>query len=91
MFRIFQLTEQYMYLITKIKNPMFCTYVLHKWHGEFFGAHSRIFFLNSVGETNPFDSVGKMSHIFGPKLDIVSEPYMMVLMVLTLPAVLRYL
>ena len=49
---------------------MFCTYVLHKWHGQFFGAHLRIFFLNSVGDTTFFNFVDKMSHIFGPKLDI---------------------
>ena len=61
---------------------MFCTHNLHKPHGQFFGAHSRIFFLNSVGDTILFKSVGKMSHIFGPKLDIVSEPFMKVLILL---------
>ena len=39
-------------------------------------------FLNSVGDTIPFNSVGKMSHIFGSKLDIVSEPCMTVLILL---------
>ena len=29
------------------RNPMFCTYVLHKRHGQFFGAHSKISYLNS--------------------------------------------
>ena len=67
-FKIFQLTEQYMYLQITYRNPMFCSYVLHKRHGQFFGAHSRIFFfffffLNSVGDTILFNSVGKMSHI----------------------------
>ena len=60
---------------------MFCTYVLHKRHGQFLGVHSRIFFLNNVGDTI-LNSVGKMSHILGPKLDIVSEPYMTVLILL---------
>ena len=88
MFKIFQLTEQYMYVQVTYRNPMFCTYVLHKRHGQFFGAHSRIFFLNSVGDTILFNSVGKMSHIFGPKLDIVSEPYMTVLILLPCSVVL---
>ena len=57
---------------------MFCTYVLHKRHGQFLGVHSRIFFLNSVGDTILLNSVGKMSHILGSKRDIVSEPYMTV-------------
>ena len=64
MFKIFQLTEQYMYVQVTYRNPMFCTYVLHKRHGQFFGAHSRIFFLNSVGDTILFNFVGKMSHVF---------------------------
>ena len=75
MYKIFQLTEQNMYVQVTYRNPMFCTYVLHKRHGQFFGAHSRIFFLNSVGDTIFFNSVAKMFYIFGPKLDIVSEPY----------------
>ena len=69
-----------MYVQVTYRNPMFCTYVLHKRHGQFLGAHSRIFFLNNVGDIIVFNSVGKMSHIFGPKLDIVSEPYMTVLL-----------
>ena len=60
-YKIFQLTEQTIYVQETQRNPMFCTYVLHKRHGQFFGAHLRILFLNSPG---------------GPKLDIVAEPYM---------------
>ena len=63
MFKIFQLTEQHIYVKATYTNPMFCTYVLHKRHGQFFGAQSRIFFLNSVGDTIPFNSVGKMPQI----------------------------
>ena len=88
MFKIFQLTEQNMYVQVTYRKPMFCTYVLHKRHGQLFGAHSWIFFLNSVGDTILFNSVGKMSHIFGPKLDIVSEPYMTVLILLPCSVVL---
>ena len=33
------------------------------------------FFLNNLGDTIFFNSVGKMSHIFGPRLDIVSEQH----------------
>ena len=79
---MFHLTEQYMYLQVTYRNPMFCTYVLHKRYGQFFGAHSQTFFLNNVGDTILFNSVSKMSHIFGPKLDKVSEPYMTVLILL---------
>ena len=82
MFKIFQLTEQNTYVQVTYTNPMFCTYVLHKRHGQFFVAHSRIVFLKSVGDTIFFNAVGKMRHIFGPKLDIVCEPYMTVLILL---------
>ena len=64
MFKIFQLTEQYMNVQLTYRIPIFSTYVLHKRHGQFFEAHSRIFFLNSVGDTILFNFVGKMSHVF---------------------------
>ena len=48
--KILQLTEQNMYLQVTYRNPVFCTYVLHKQHGQFFGVHPQIFFLNSVGD-----------------------------------------
>ena len=51
MYKIFQLTEQNLYVQVTYRNPMFCTYVLHKRHGQFLGAHSRVFFLNNVGDT----------------------------------------
>ena len=77
-----------MYVQVTYRNPVLCTYVLHKRHGQFFGAHSRILFLNNVGDIISFNSVGEMSHIFGPELDIVSEPYMIVLILLPCSAVL---
>ena len=40
------------------------------------------FFLNNVGDTMFFKSVCKMSHIFRPKLHIVSESYITVLIIL---------
>ena len=88
MFKIFQFTEQNVHIQVTDTNPMFCTYVLHKRHGQFFGVHSRIFFLNSVGDIILLNSVGKMPHIFGPKLDIVSEPHMTVLVLLPCSVVL---
>ena len=88
MYKIFQLTEQNMYVQLTYRNPMFCLYVLHKRHEQFFGAHSRIFFLNNVEDTIFFNSVGKMSHIFSPKLDIIFEQYMTVLILLPCSAVL---
>ena len=74
--------NQYMYIQLSYRNPTFCTYVLHKQHGQFFWVHSQIFFLNSIGDTILFNSVCKTSHIFGAKLDIVSEPYITVLILL---------
>ena len=49
---------------------MFCKYILHK-------RHSPVFFLNNVGDITIFNSVDIMSHIFGPKLDIVSDSYVL--------------
>ena len=43
--------------------------------GNSLGPIHEFFFLNSVGDTIFFNSVGKMPLIFGSKLDIVSEPY----------------
>ena len=54
MLKIFQLTEQYVYVQLTYRNPVFCTYVLHKRHEQFFGTDSRIFFLNNVVDTNSF-------------------------------------
>ena len=88
MFKIFQLTEQNIYVRVTYRNPMFCTYVLHKRHGQFFGAYSQVFFSNSVGDTFFFKSIRKMSHIFGPKLDIGSEPYVTILILLPCSVVL---
>ena len=77
-----------MYIQANYGNPMFCKCVSHKRYGQFFGAHSWIFFFNSVGDTIFLNSIGKTSHIFDPKLDIVSEPYMTVLNLLPWSAVL---
>ena len=66
---------------------MFCTQILYNWHGQFFGAHLRIFILNNLGNTISFNSVSKMFHIVGPKHNLVSEPYMAVLILLPCSAV----
>ena len=81
------ITGQKMYVYITYKNPISCTYVLHKQEGQFFEAHSPNFFLNNGGDTIFFNSIGKMSHIFGPKLDIVSEPNMTILILLSSSAV----
>ena len=86
MFKI--LAEQNMYVQVTYTIPMFCTYVLHKRHEQFFGNHSRILFLKSAGDTILFNSVSKMPHIFDTKLDIVSEPCMTVLILLPCSVVL---
>ena len=44
--------------------------------------------MNKVGDMIFFNSVGKMSHISAPKLDIVSGPYMTVLILLHCSVVL---
>ena len=69
MYNLSHVTEQKMYVQVTDRNPMFCMYVIHKQHGKLFRADSRIFFSNSVGDTVFFNSVWKISHIFGPKLD----------------------
>ena len=58
MYKIFQLAEQNMYVQVTYRNPMFCAHLLHKQHGQFFGAHSQIFFFNSVGHTFFLNSAG---------------------------------
>ena len=63
-YKILQLTEQNMYVQVIYRNLKFCTYVLHKRHGQFFGTHSRIFFLNSVGDTMFSNYAGKMHYIW---------------------------
>ena len=49
-YKIFQLTEQNLYVQVTYRNLMF------------FWAHSRASFLNNVGDTIFFNSVGKMPH-----------------------------
>ena len=88
MFKISQLTQQYIYVQFTYRNPLFCTYVSHKRHGQFFEAHSRISSLNGVGETVNFNSVGKIYHIFDRKIDIAFESYMTVLILLPCSIVL---
>ena len=82
MFKIFQLTEQNMYVQATYRNPMFVhTFYINDMDNSLGPIHD-FFFLNSVGDTILFNFVGKMSHTFGLKLDIVSEPYMTVLVLL---------
>ena len=47
MHNISHATEQKILLIA-YRNPILCTYVLHKRHGKFFGTYSQILFLNNV-------------------------------------------
>ena len=87
MYKVLHATEQNIDAQVAYRNQMMCTYVLHKQHVNFFGAHSRIFFLNNVEDTIFFNSVHKMSHIFGPKLYVVSELCMTVSILLPCSAV----
>ena len=84
------LHKQKMYVQVTYRNQIFCSYNLDKRHGQFFWAHSQIFFLNNVGDTIFFNSVCKMSNSFGPKLDIVSDPYMKVSTLLLCSVVGKY-
>ena len=77
-----------MYAQMTCRNPKYCRHVLHKRHGQFFRNHSQSFVLDNVGDIIFLNPVGKMSHILGPRLDIVSESYMTVLILLPCSAVL---
>ena len=80
--------EQNMYVRIAYRKPIFCIYVLHKRHGQFFGSHSQIIFLSNVGGTILRNYFGEKSHIFGSKLDTVSMPNMTVSILLPCSAVL---
>ena len=56
-------------------NPKLDTYFLHSLHGQFFGFHSLIPFLKAATLVNSFNSKGKISHILGPKYEILSVPW----------------
>ena len=62
---------------------MFCKYI-----SDIKNSFEQIFFLDNAGGKISFNSVGKMFHIFGPKLDIFSEPFMTVLIFLPCNALL---
>ena len=56
-------------------NPKLDTYFLHSLHGQFFGFHSLISFLKATTRVNSFNSKGTISHILGPKYEILSLPW----------------
>ena len=56
-------------------NPKLDTYFLHSLHGQFFGFHSLIPFLRAATLVNSFNSKGTISHILGPKYEILSLPW----------------
>ena len=51
------------------------TYFLHSLHGQFSGYHSLIPFLKGTTLVNSFNSKGTVSHILGPKYEILSLPW----------------
>ena len=53
---------------------MFAIYNLHKLNGQFSGFQDLIFDLKMLRFSESLMLLGKSSHIFGPKKDIVSEP-----------------
>ena len=56
-------------------NPKLDTYFLHNLHGQFFGFHSLIPFLKATTLVNSFNSNGTISHILGPKYEMLSLPW----------------
>ena len=58
-----------------VMNPKLDTYFLHSLHGQFFGFHSLIPFLKAATLVNSFNSKGTISHILGPKYEILSLPW----------------
>ena len=58
-----------------VMNPKLDTYFLHSLHGQFFGFHSLIPFLKAATLVNSFNSKGTISHILGPKYEILSAPW----------------
>ena len=55
-----------------VMNTKLDTYFLHSLHGQFFGFHSLIPFLKAATLVNSFNSI---SHILGPKYEILSVPW----------------
>ena len=53
---------------------MYAIYNLHKRHGQFSGFQDLIFDLKLLRFSESLILLGKGSHIFGPRKDIVSEP-----------------
>ena len=53
---------------------MSATHNLHKWHGQFSGFQNLIFDLKMLRFFESLMLLGKRSHIFGFRKDIVSEP-----------------
>ena len=53
-------------------NVLYVPFTQAKW--TFFGVHSRIFFINDIRDAIFFNYVDKISHIFGPKIDLFFEP-----------------
>ena len=56
-------------------NPKLDTYFLHSLHEQFFGFHSLIPFLTAATLVNSVNSKGTISHILGPKYEILSLPW----------------
>ena len=52
---------------------MSAMYNLHKWHGQFSGFQDSIFDLKMLRVSESLILLGKLSHIFRPRKDIVSE------------------
>ena len=56
-------------------NPKLGTYFLHSLHGQFSDFHSLIPFLKAATLVNSFNSNGTISHILGPKNEMLSLPW----------------
>ena len=80
-----QKTNIKVYIIDKNKNiknhnvnhkkPTPSTYLLQSLRGQLFGIHFLIIFLKLLWDWAFFNSIGTISHIFGPRYKIVSMPW----------------
>ena len=57
-------------------NPTFCMYILQSRHGHCKGSYFFIFLLKILKDCDNLISLGTKSHIFGPRNEMDSVPYL---------------
>ena len=56
------------------KKTTFCVYGLHSLQGQFTGFYFLSFLLKAFTVSNCFNSLGTISHILGPRTEMLSVP-----------------